>query len=169
MSTSSRDGLVALLREWERHVTALREVIARLSEQELAIGVAGEPWTVGQILYHTAAGLTYPRDLHEIASTTREATLADLRIYDPPPDETPTRDELLALVDQRAATARSYILGLSEDALHAVTPVTMPSGKPFDVSIRSALQSSIDHQRDHMRQVDEWLTRGRPVERRLVE
>ncbi|MCS6802179.1 MAG: DinB family protein [Chloroflexota bacterium] len=156
------------LREWEAHVARLRETVSRLSEEELSVGVAGEAWTVAQILYHAAAGLTYPRDLHQIALTTREATSADMRIYDPPVDELPSREELLALIDQRVAATRAYVAALAEDAFFAVTPVTMPSGRQVDVSLPAVLQSSIDHLREHLEQVQEWLARGRPVERRLL-
>lgn len=157
-----------LLKEWEEQVTALRDAVTALGDESLAVGVAGEPWTVGQILYHAAAGLSYPRDLHEIAMTTREATAADMRLYDPPVDDQPSREELLALIDDRSSVARAYIEALSEEAFFATAPVRMPSGRVVDVSVPAALRSSIDHQREHLDQVQEWLRRGHPIERRLA-
>lgn len=158
-----------LLNDWEAQVIAFRQAVAALADEALAVGVAGEPWTVGQILYHAAAGLSYPRDLHEIALTTREATATDMRLYDPPIDDQPSREELLALIDERAAVARAYLAALSEETFFAAVPVRMPSGRFVDVSVPAALQSSIDHQREHLSQVEEWLRRGRPIAGRLAD
>jgi hypothetical protein len=167
--TSRTERRATLLQAWEAQVVQLREAIAGLSEEELGTIVEGERWTVGQILYHAAAGLTYPRDLHEIALTSGEATAADMRLYDPPADESPSQVELLTLLDARAEAARRYLAQLSDDAFFAATPITMPSGRRFDASLPTALASSIDHQREHLEQVREWLRRGQPVKRRLAD
>ena len=167
--TSRSAGRAKLVEAWTSQVEQLQAAIAALSEEELTIGVEGERWTVGQILYHTAAGLTYPRDLYEIAVTAGEATPADMRVYDPPVDEIPSRAELLELVAARADATRLYLDQLTDEDFFAVAPVLMPSGRRFDVSFPATLESSIDHQREHLEQVVDWLRRGKPQTRRLAE
>ncbi len=150
----------ALLDTWLGQVAALRDAAGRLTPNDLATGLPGEPWTVAQIVFHTAAGLTYPRDLHEIAVSTGQMTSVDLRIYDPPGDEGPDRHELLALIDTREAATIAYLGALSDEAFFSNTPVIMPGGNRYFASIPTLLDSSIDHQRGHLRQVEKWLARG---------
>ncbi|MCS7003504.1 MAG: hypothetical protein NZ518_11700, partial [Dehalococcoidia bacterium] len=58
--TATRADLVM---RWALTVATFAARLAQLPDTLLRYAPRGDPWCVGDIVYHTAKGLTYPRDL----------------------------------------------------------------------------------------------------------